>query len=630
MNFRLDIQALRGLAVALVVIDHLDFNLLRSGFLGVDIFFVISGYLITGIITKKINENKFSLSEFYYKRAKRLIPAAYLTILLTCVAAYLISTPMEIRSLLYQVAGAVSYTTNFVLFSQAGYFDADASAKPLLHLWSLAVEEQYYLIFPLILMFTPTKVWLHIVVTLLIASLAACLYVNQINPSAAFYLLPTRAWELLIGSAGYLIVQRFNVTLPKPLFIASIIAVLLVPSVNFNWAHPGVAAIIVCISTLAIIVHNSTFANTVFLSPLVKLGNISYSLYLVHWPIIVFAHAGLPGEWTLLTKLFLLLASVLCAIALYMFIEQPSRQSTVSRPRLAWIITIGAIGLISIQFAATKLNNNKVDFANILRPNYGLDKSCDNYIFIDNDKCRTSSTARTIIWGDSYAMHAVEGIKNHRKGGITQATYSACPPFLDTAPYNPARKDADKVSNYCISFNDSVLSTIKTDKNIKTVILAASFWQYTIPTNKMLTRDKESSTRLTPTGLDQAKEDLGKTIDSLRLLGKEVIIIAPPPSVGNENITCMQQKLANSSNSTSDCVIPLKNYKEYNAGVLELMSAIENKYAVRVVRLSDALCDEAFCRTIVDEVPIYRDSGHLSYAGSAKIFDILANAKKLW
>ncbi|AUM69241.1 hypothetical protein C0J56_10225 [Pseudomonas fluorescens] len=529
MSFRLDIQALRGLAVALVVLDHLDFNLFKSGFLGVDIFFVISGYLITGIIAKNLNESKFSISEFYYKRAKRLIPAVYLTILLTCLAAHMILTPMESRSLLYQVAGAVSYTTNFVLFSQAGYFDADASTKPLLHLWSLAVEEQYYLIFPLILMATPARTWLHIVATLLIVSLAACLYVNQLNPSAAFYLLPTRAWELLVGSAGYLIAQKFEIKTPYPVFIASIIVVLLVPSVDYNWAHPGLAAIIVCTSTLAIILHNYPLTNATLLSPLVKLGNISYSLYLVHWPIIVFAHATLPGEWHLSTKLVLLLTSISCAAVLYMLVEQPSRKSTVSRSRLAWLTTIGAAALLGTQFAATKLNNNSVDFANVLRPNYGLDKSCDNYLFIDNEKCRTSKTARTIIWGDSYAMHAIEGIKNHRKGGITQATYSACPPFLDTAPYNPAREDADKLSNYCVAFNDSVLSAIKNDQNIETVILAASFWQYTIPANKMLTRDRENSTRLNSTNLNQAKEDLGKTIESLQLIGKEVIIIAPPP-----------------------------------------------------------------------------------------------------
>ncbi|WP_207282793.1 acyltransferase family protein [Pseudomonas sp. FW300-N2F2] len=631
MNFRFDIQALRGLAVAFVVIDHLGFEILKSGFLGVDIFFVISGYLITGIIASKMLHKDFSLSEFYYKRAKRLVPAAYITILATCLGAYYLLTPMEIRGLLHQVAGAVTYTTNFVLLSQTGYFDADASTKPLLHLWSLAVEEQYYLIFPLLLMLTASRHWLKIVLALLSISLIACMYLNQTHPSATFYLLPTRAWELLIGSAGYLAAQKYTIKIPTPLFSAAIIAILAVPTLELKLGHPGPAAIIVCLSTLIILWTNSTLANTSpLMIPLVRLGDISYSLYLVHWPIIVFAHAVVHDTFTTQMQISLLLASLLCATVLYVFVERPSRQAKISRSGLAWTISIGAVVLLSTQYAATRYNNNKIDFANILRPNYGLDKSCDNYMFKDNDKCRTSNSARDIVWGDSYAMHTIEGIKNHRKGGVSQATYSACPPFLNTAPYNPTREDAEQVAKYCISFNDSVLSAIKSNPNIKTVILAASFWQYTVPTNKMLTRDNEGKTHIVPTSLEQVQADLGNTIQELKLLDKEIIVIGPPPSVGNENISCMQRQLSDNSTTQADCTISLKNYKDYNSGVLTLLDTIENKYAIQVIRLSDALCDEKVCRTVVDGVPIYRDSGHLSYVGSAKVFDILANAKSLW
>lgn len=228
-------------------------------------------------------------------------------------------------------------------------------------------------------------------------------------------------------------------------------------------------------------------------------------------------------------------------------------------------------------------------------------------------------------------MHTIEGIKNHRKYGIIQATYSACPPFLNTAPYNPARIDAEKVANYCIDFNNSVISAIKVNQNIKTVILAASFWQYTVPNYKMQTRDTEAnnSTHITPTSLHLAEADLGNTIETLKRLGKEVIVIGPPPSVGNENIACMEQHLSTGKTPT-DCSIPLDSYKQYNAGLLTLLNTIEKKYNIKVVRLSDALCDEKACQTIVDGVPMYRDSGHLSYVGSAKAFDVLANTKKLW
>jgi len=632
MNYRFDIQALRGLAVAFVVIDHLGFSAFKSGFLGVDIFFVISGYLITGLIASKILNKDFSLADFYYRRAKRLVPAAYVTILATCLGAYFLLNSIEIRNLFYQVAGAVSYTTNFVLLTQTGYFDADAATKPLLHMWSLAVEEQYYLIFPLVLILSPSRYWLRIVLSLLIASVAACLYLNQFNPSAAFYLLPTRAWELLIGSAGYLAAQQFSIKIPKALFVVALMAILTIPVMGYEWSHPGLGAIIICLSTLVIIWCNSTIANeSRLVKPLVNLGDISYSLYLVHWPIIVFAHAVFPSNFTLTTQLILLIASITAAIVLYRFIEQPSRQVRISRPKLAGFVTIGAAILVSTQYISANTHNTAIDFAHIRRPNYGLDQSCDYYQFKENEKCQTSRSASSIVWGDSYAMHTIEGIKNHRKDGIIQATYSACPPFLNTAPYNPALIDAEKVSNYCIDFNNSVISAIKTNKNIKTVILAASFWQYTVPGNKMQIRDPEANnlTRIIPTNLDLVEADLGNTIETLKRLGKEIIVIGPPPSVGNENITCMEQLLSTGTAPT-DCSIPLSAYKQYNAGLITLLNTVETKYKVKVVRLSDALCDEKACRTILDGVPMYLDSGHLSYVGSAKVFDVLANTKSLW
>ncbi|MEB5773097.1 acyltransferase [Aeromonas caviae] len=629
--FRTDIQALRGIAVALVVFEHLGISYFKSGFLGVDIFFVISGYLITGIIASKLISGNFSIGEFYYRRAKRLLPAAYVTVLLTCIGSYFFLDAIELDNLFYQVIGSITYTTNFVLMNQAGYFDAAASSKPLLHMWSLAVEEQYYVLFPLVLFVLPARNWLAAVVLLLVSSILACLYMTQINPSAAFYLLPTRAWELLIGSAGYLLTKRFSFSVPKALFAASLILLVLLPTQEYEWSHPGGVALIICTATLLVLLSKSTLFDHSIFKPLIKLGDISYSLYLVHWPIIVFFQNGESGPGL---KAALLIASLVAAVLLYVTVEKTFRTAQISIMRLTIGVALGSVVLLTTQYSISNYFKPDIDFSFIRRGNYGLDQTCDSAIFANSPKCRTSETADTLIWGDSYAMHTVEGIKNNLPRGLVQATYSACPPFLGTAPYTPTRPNAERIANSCIAFNDGVLEAIKADQNIKTVILAASFRQYTVPAIKMQTRSAagEKSTSIRMSSLELAEQDLGNTVKVLQSLGKEVVLIGPPPYVGDENVSCMEQVLSGKlkSKDHSTCGISTATYRKDNAGVINLLDFIESNYKVKTIRLSDAICDANNCKTIIDGVPMYRDGGHLTYLGSAKAFDDLANARKLW
>ena len=213
-GFRLDIQALRGWAVLVVVLDHMGLGILPAGFLGVDIFFVISGFLITGIIVQSLSKNDFSFTSFYMRRAKRLLPAAFVVIASTAVASAWFLTSSEMLSLNDQVAGALTYTINFVLMGQVDYFATEAETKPLLHMWSLAVEEQFYLILPLLLVLTPRSYTLRLVVIGAILSFVVCSLLRSSYPNATFYMLPFRAWEFLLGSAAILLIRTslINVT----------------------------------------------------------------------------------------------------------------------------------------------------------------------------------------------------------------------------------------------------------------------------------------------------------------------------------------------------------------------------------------------------------------------------------
>lgn len=238
--FRVDIQALRGLAILLVVVYHAELLAsLKAGYLGVDIFFVVSGYLITGIVTKGLQDGSFSFSGFYFRRAKRLLPAAYVTFLATTLLSIAFLTTPALRDYLWQLVGAVTFTGNMVLWTQTGYFAPAAELKPLLHVWSLSIEEQYYLLLPAVLVLTPRRFWTPGVWVVLLISLALCLGLVAAKPGATFYLLPTRAWELALGSLGVLVLHERQSPYLRALFWPALAALLLVPFFPTGAPHPG-------------------------------------------------------------------------------------------------------------------------------------------------------------------------------------------------------------------------------------------------------------------------------------------------------------------------------------------------------------------------------------------------------
>lgn len=246
MNKRFDIQFLRGIAVLLVVLYHANFVPISGGFLGVDVFFVISGFLITSVIVRDVDNRTFSFKKFYSRRAKRLLPATYSTLIFTSVLSYQFLTNSQWIDYIKQLVGSLTFSANMVLLFQTGYFDDSATNKPLLHMWSLSLEEQYYLILPLALFFLPKR-WRTSFFTIgITTSIALCFVLIFLNKDEiiAFYTLPTRIWELLIGSLGaWLMLRHPSLNIPKNVKVTILMFMLFIAVLPFdNNTHPGIDA----------------------------------------------------------------------------------------------------------------------------------------------------------------------------------------------------------------------------------------------------------------------------------------------------------------------------------------------------------------------------------------------------
>ncbi len=620
---RVDIQALRGAAVSFVLLDHAGIWPFRNGYLGVDVFFVISGYLITGIISRDMQAGDFNFGGFYARRARRILPAAYVTIVLTAIGAIWFVNPSEMRALGDQIAGAFTYTINFVLLAQSGYFDAAAAYKPLLHLWSLAVEEQFYIFFPLFLYVVPARRWLPAVAALTVVSLIACLVAAQNHHETAFYLLPTRAWELGLGGLGALLPEGTGRRIASVAFWPSVAALPMLAVWSTGLPHPGVDALLICVASLVIILANEErVAESLPSRVLGRIGDVSYSLYLVHWPIVVFLQSAYMGPVPLWLRLAALILSALLAVAMYFGVERPFLRTARLSPRLvAGGIAASAL-VASTPFVPAAVYGSTPDYAYLTRPNYGLDRACDSQTFKPAPPCLTSAHPEIMIWGDSYAMHVVTGIAEQvGSQGIVQATFSACPSLLGEAPEVKRLADPEGWARKCIAFNRSVLEYLTQTPSITTVVLASAYGPLAQGLQEMLSENPDGALVRRHPDAAYLIDKLGHTVQAVMQLGKKVLVIGPPPDTGDQATPCIERRTSGKIVFGPDprCFVSKANV-DANFVTLNLaLDQVRDLYGAKVARIADALCFDGYCHGYLDGVLIYRGDGHLTYAGSSEV-----------
>jgi peptidoglycan/LPS O-acetylase OafA/YrhL len=622
---RIDIQLLRALAILLVLAHHAHLPIVPGGFLGVDIFFVISGYLMTTLIDQGLANGTFTYSGFFARRARRILPAAYATMIVTALAAPVLLDSAEFRNFVAQLAGTFGFVANVVLWRQSDYFGSAATLKPLLHMWSLSIEEQFYVVLPILLALSVARLRLALVCLLTAGSLALCVWFVRQSPSAAFYLLPTRAWELGLGAAVALLVRRQLVPRrPSPVArVAAGVLVVAIPLFATERGHPGLAALVACLATAVLLVPGTEpgrMQNA--LRPLLPIGDRSYSLYLVHWPVFAFANNVYLLPVPQHVNVLLLLVCVLWMEAQYRLVEQPLRHVQLTRPRVVALVAVPVLVVgASTAFAAADTDPRAIAAR---APNTGLSASCDYSglsEYAPRPECRTSQAAETMVWGDSYAIALVPGFAATSPQGVVQATRTVCGPFVGLAPTNDFLYPRSWAEG-CLAFNRSVLRYVAAHPEIRTVVISSALAQY-VPGAEdrgwsMLVEDS-GGTRIRPQRLEYLTGALERTAAELRRLGRRVVLVAPPPTDEFDAARCLDRRDGGNPTIGPDpeCPYSRARYVRLRKPVLDFLADVRARESVPVVSLDDALCTADVCATELDGVPLYRDEGHLSMPGAA-------------
>jgi peptidoglycan/LPS O-acetylase OafA/YrhL len=632
MSRRREIDGLRAVAVAPVILWHAGVKAMSGGFVGVDVFFVISGYLITGLIVSEKEAGAFTLARFYERRARRILPALLLVVACFVPFAWRFA-PVNVLNLYGRSLAAVTvFVSNYVFMSPSGYFVAVGEPKPLLHTWSLAVEEQYYLIFPVLLLtlwrFGRRAVIGALALGALLSFALAESYALR-GGSAGFYLLPTRAWELLIGAlASFAPIDsrgpsnRWRQGLSLAGLAAIVVSVFtLDPGAAFPsvYALPptlGAAAILLC-ATPGTVTHRLLAS-----PPFVGLGLISYSAYLWHQPVLVFARLRHVDELPAPIVAALIALTLLLATLSWRFVETPFRsRARVSTKRLVWTcgpasLALLAIGL-GIQHIAQISPLPRLPFRDPaliiidrrFAPNTGLSAICNqDGAYEPKPQCQTGPAPTLMVWGDSFGMHVVDGLEAANPGrAIIQATRAGCGSILGLS--RTEGKLGAAFATRCLAFNQDVLAYLAAKPQIADVVLANNFGAYLDPGARLATPKGMLATD--PSFL---AERVTATTRAIEALGKRVVIVAPPPTSGKDIGACLKRATLLNLDVAA-CDFPAAAARANDANVTTLLRSLEAKGIV-VAWLADQLCREDVCPASKDGVFLYLDAGHLSAEGS--------------
>ena len=641
MQYRREIDGLRAIAVIPVILFHAKLMGVTGGYVGVDVFFVISGYLITSILIGEIEENRFSIVNFYERRARRILPALTIVLLVTTIAAYILMPAELLRTYSQSLVSVSTFLSNVYFYLTSGYFFNTSDEKPLLHTWSLAVEEQYYIFFPLVLsmfwVLSKRKVALFLFsVSILSLLLAQYLSLNGFV-DANFYLIFSRMWELFAGSLLVMSgVQNIHASKAARNILSGIGLGLILVSVfvfDTTTPFPSFYALVPVIGTCLILVFcdKTTVVGRLLSNRiLVGIGLISYSLYLWHQPLFAFLRIkttiGAPGETAFLAAIAL---SFILSILSYRYVETPFRNKKLFTRRFIFVfsissilifLTIGWFGHLYRGYPARFPTVSSILDSARYNP---LRDECDthgrNYL-TPKDACRYFS--KDVTWavlGNSYAVelsYALAKLLEPYGKGLLHLSFDGCAPVLRFEVKNPG----------CTKWINESVVYLENNHSIKNIVLAFRFAGFLYGDQlgvypELPNRDPVTNFVDFPKNLDPREEywqDFRKIIDRLLTSGKKVYVLYPVPELPED----INKLVSPFSIFSKEPAVDIKKtttaryYFERNKFMLEKLNTLSYGKNLRAIKTFEILCDSGYCPAVKDNVALYFDDNHLSVEGA--------------
>lgn len=631
LSYRADLDGLRAIAIIMAILYHTGLDILPGGFIGIEMFFVLSGYLITSQLTADMLDNSFSFKAFYLRRFKRLLPTFAVVLLATFIVAWFILLP---KDLVYHTKlmglGFLSIGNFYLAKSTGGYFAPQTEEIALLHTWSLSVEEQFYLLWPVILFFVLKRFSyvnaIRIFAVLLVATIGFAEWQVITDPIKAYFLLPSRFYELLVGCllamiAGYL--PKLSSGKASLLAIIGFTGILF-NIFNENASHhfPGINALYACLGTASII-YAGFFSNTVTRiisnTQLVYIGKISYSLYLWHWPIFAFIHYTTGTITPLNACLAIVLSFVLSALT-WKYIENPFRKKWrfPFGKTLMLMYVLPVFIFVAIYFTVkqgdgyiTRFNANPAAIA-------AMEKRPATY----NETCEPQATdcQQILLIGDSHADHFspfIHALISNNPGFKMHTQWKPfCPPLMDiyrasvddkTGDIEELREDA------CYTHINDFYNTL--DKSPYRYVVLGSFWA-NLDIYGGYFFDQENPQFNAETSHKVLRRSLYQSLKRLLDNGITPVIIEDNPDISEKTLKCSHRKILRPGFNDA-CTMPLNDFTAQQVFARQLLDDVKRDFPqVRFIQPAKVMCNDTDCLTEMQGMPLYRDRNHLSETGA--------------
>lgn len=632
MKYRPEIDGLRALAVFPVILFHAGFGLFSGGFVGVDVFFVISGYLITTIIINDIENKRFSIVNFYERRARRILPALFFVMLVCIPFAWIWMLPSQMKEFSQSLVAVSFFASNILFWTESGYFDAASEEKPLLHTWSLAVEEQYYVLFPIFLIFAwrfgKNRVFWMIVVMAAI-SLLLSEWGWRNSATANFYLAPTRAWELFAGSIAAFIVKSKGVNKNNALSLIGLAAIVFsIFAYDENTPFPSVYALVPVLGVVLLVLyaHKDTLvAKLLSTKVFVSVGLISYSFYLWHYPLFAFKEI-LWFQFGVLESSLTILVAFFLAYFSWRFVEKPFRNKRqIGAGGVLGFSIIGIISFLIFGFAGYSSEGFSKRFEysdNNFHRNIAQQNSycTQKYPTLNQFKnCRLSNLIldpTIALIGDSHSIVLYEAlIAQYPNESIITIERTNCLPFVNDYLLN---------SNDCNNLQDDLYDFFDSNPQIKTVILAG-YWGY-LASGGFSYRGVgyRISDDITEHDASSFLKNANRFFKNVGHKTRKIYLIEDHPDIDFSPVRCTEVRMPVFRAKGSRCHMDYSSYLPRKREVDDLLfSLLRVNPNIKYVTTNRHFCDSKKCWSMANKVNLYDDGDHLTLSGAELVINDL-------